>query len=167
MPDASPVTSGAHWPRARVWWAVALGAWTALIARVTLVPQIGGTGRVYEFVAAVTGFLTGGHVVPTFLVVEGIGNVLMFVPFGFLLAAVVAYPLRGVGTARLLRAAAVAVVVSIGYTLLIEYVQGAMFPQRVSEVRDLLHNTLGGVLGAALAVAVGWRLGIARRRAYN
>lgn len=68
-------------------------------------------------------------------------NCMLFMPFGFLLAAV----LRGnsVGTVR------VAALCGFSYSLLLETLQ-LVLRRGTCELDDLLHNTIGAVLGALL-----------------
>ena len=79
--------------------------------------------------------------------VEFLANIALFVPFGLLLAAVLR-PARWWW----------AVVAGLGYSLLAEVAQGVWRPQRSGTVSDVIANTLGSLVGAALAVL------IARRR---
>ncbi len=83
--------------------------------------------------------------------VEASANVILFIPFGALLM---------LGSLRMtwLRATAVVLMVSVG----IELFQGVALPGRTASLRDVLNNTLGGIIGALGVVA--WRR-YARRRA--
>ncbi len=76
------------------------------------------------------------------VVVEAAANVAMFVPLGVLL--LVATRLRP----------AVAVVVGAAFSGLIELTQLTLLPQRVPTVQDVVMNTLGAVVGAAVVVAL-------------
>jgi glycopeptide antibiotics resistance protein len=81
--------------------------------------------------------LPGGDIA----VVEAVANVVMFVPLGVLLPA--ATRLRPVR----------AVPVGAALSVLIELTQLAFLPHRVATVGDVLMNTLGAAVGAALLVA--------------
>lgn len=89
----------------------------------------------------------------TFDTVEGLANVALFIPLGFFLALLL--PRR-----LFLVAALLCVVGSVG----IEAFQGAFLPGRVADVRDVIHNSTGGLIGAVVAV-LGRVLFIPRRRA--
>ncbi|GAA4669363.1 VanZ family protein [Frondihabitans cladoniiphilus] len=75
--------------------------------------------------------------------VEGLANVAMFVPLGFFLALFL--PRRA-----WLVAAVLCVLASTG----IEMFQGAYLPTRVEDVRDIVHNGTGGLIGAVLAAVI-------------
>jgi glycopeptide antibiotics resistance protein len=75
-------------------------------------------------------------------VVEAVANVAMFVPLGVLLPAA-----TRIGPGR-------AVPVGAALSILIELVQLAFLPHRVATVGDVLMNTVGAAVGAALLVAV-------------
>ena len=88
-----------------------------------------------------------------FLIVDVLGNILLFVPFGFTLGLAIwpATPLAG-GVKRALkqrwwRRMALA---GLGLSLVIELTQ-LLIPSRATDVDDLILNTLGTMLGAALA----------------
>lgn len=76
----------------------------------------------------------------TFSRVEGLANVAMFVPLGSLLALFV--PRR-----LFLVAAALCVLMSMG----IEAYQGSFLPTRVEDIRDVVNNGTGGLVGASIA----------------
>jgi hypothetical protein len=82
--------------------------------------------------------LPGGDVA----VVEAVANVAMFVPLGALLPAA-----TRIGPGR-------AVPVGAALSILIELVQLAFLPHRVATLGDVLMNTLGAAVGAALHVAI-------------
>ena len=74
-----------------------------------------------------------------------VGNVILFMPFGFLVALYLA--MRGKQAAALISA----VIASFALSLFIECAQ-LFIPTRNSAVHDLFHNTLGGAIGAAAAL---------------
>ncbi|MCU1529789.1 MAG: hypothetical protein JWP75_3552 [Frondihabitans sp.] len=78
----------------------------------------------------------------TFSVVEGLANIAMFVPLGFLLAMF--FPRR-----LFLVAVALCVLMSMG----IEAYQGSFLPTRVDDIRDVFNNGTGGLVGALVATA--------------
>lgn len=84
-------------------------------------------------------------------VVESASNALLFLPFGLLLAG-----LLGRGRRWL------ALGVCLAATLAIEFLQKTLLPERTADVRDLLANSIGAVLGIA-AVSVAERLRRRRR----
>jgi glycopeptide antibiotics resistance protein len=85
--------------------------------------------------------------------VEASANVLLFVPFGFLLGV-----LGGRGAGRRLLMLAVCVASSVA----IELGQAVLLPARFASLGDIAANSLGAVVGSLLALAFG---GIAHRRA--
>ncbi|PWI20238.1 hypothetical protein DI272_01040 [Streptomyces sp. Act143] len=74
-----------------------------------------------------------------------LANAAMFVPFGSLLSFTFR-PARKAVPAR-------ATCVCLGFSVLIEGVQFVMAAGRTVDVDDVLFNTLGGLLGAGVAVA--------------
>ncbi len=79
-------------------------------------------------------------------------NMALFVPAGFLLTIVLLRPLL---------ATAVCLVGSAG----IEWFQAEYLPWRVADADDIVHNGLGGLIGAVLAWPVAWALvQVAHRR---
>lgn len=79
----------------------------------------------------------------TFDLVEFLANVAMFVPFGLLVALLV-------GRQRWW----LAVLAGALFTGVIESVQGLFLPARVADPSDLVANTLGALIGAAIALGV-------------
>jgi glycopeptide antibiotics resistance protein len=80
-----------------------------------------------------------------FLVVEFVANILLFVPMGLLLTLLF-------GRSRWW----LALTLGIAATLLIEFTQ-LFEPARFSDARDLIANTLGTVIGIAVARVAGGR----------
>lgn len=83
----------------------------------------------------------------SFALVEFTANLLMFTPLGLL--ATLARPLRGP-----LRSAALALAGCAALSASIEMVQWLGFPDRTGDLRDVLANTLGALIGAAAAVTL-------------
>ena len=77
----------------------------------------------------------------TFDAVEGLANVAMFIPLGFFLALF--FPRR-----LFLVSALLCVLGSVG----IELFQQFFLPGRVADIRDVIHNSTGGLIGATVAV---------------
>lgn len=89
----------------------------------------------------------------TYSFVEGAANVAMFLPVGMFLVLLL-------GRSRWW----LAIALGVGLSALIETAQ-AFLPTRVSDVRDLLHNGLGALLGVVLVLILTARSENARRRA--
>lgn len=75
--------------------------------------------------------------------IERVANVLLFLPFGLLLAAAIPRGRRG-------WAIAVCIAASVG----IELVQLLFLPGRYPSLSDVLTNSLGGTLGVLIVIAV-------------
>jgi glycopeptide antibiotics resistance protein len=102
-------------------------------------PDPGGLGLLEQALRWWSGRgLPGGDLA----VVEAVANVAMFVPLGILLPA--ATRIRPV----------LAVPAGAALSILIELVQLAFLPHRFATVQDVLTNTLGAAVGAALLLAV-------------
>ncbi len=135
--------------RFRPWLLIPTAAYLALVGWITLGPQpYGDTGSGLLRRALALFSQSPATEWLTFSRVEGLANVALFVPLGLLLA--LALPRR---------AAVVAVIACVGLSAGIEAFQGAYLPTRVDDVRDIVHNGLGGLIGAALATAA--RLAVA------
>jgi glycopeptide antibiotics resistance protein len=72
--------------------------------------------------------------------VEFLANIIMFIPFGFMVALL--FPVK---------MAWLAVVVSFLFSTGIEYVQREFLDERIYDVRDIVANTLGGIIGFSIA----------------
>ena len=84
---------------------------------------------------------------------EFCANIVLFAPMGMLWVA-----WRGS------RAWAWAAVVGLGTSAFIETAQAVLLPDRFADVRDLISNTVGALLGSALTAAmVGLRAGSGAR----
>ena len=79
----------------------------------------------------------------TYARVEFGANIALFVPLGMLLALLF-------GPRRWWRAPVICFVA----TVIIELGQGALLPQRVTSIGDVIANTIGGILGTLVAVAI-------------
>jgi glycopeptide antibiotics resistance protein len=95
----------------------------------------------------------GGPSWITYSAVEGAANVAMFLPVGMFLVLLL-------GRSRWW----LAVALGVGLSALIETAQ-VFLPTRVSDVRDLVHNGLGALLGVVLVLILTARSENARRRA--
>lgn len=89
----------------------------------------------------------------TFDVVESLANAAMFVPFGFFLALF--FPRR-----LWILSVALCVLASYG----IESFQGAYLSTRVEDMGDVVHNGLGGLIGAVVATLMRMIAAPRRRR---
>jgi VanZ family protein len=85
--------------------------------------------------------------------VEAAANVLLFVPFGLFIGALLPRPRRWLAIA--------AAVVLSG---VIELVQSGFLHERFGTVQDVLANTLGAAAGTVASYALGRRRGTASRR---
>ena len=132
-------------------WSWALGGWVGLLLVLTLVPQaqVRGVNLVplVEVSRAIRSVLASPHPSqhPAFqyLLVQVVGNVVAFVPLGFAAAGLFSFRSPRLG------AAARAVATGFGLSLSIELLQ-LMLATRATDVDDLIFNTTGTVLGAAL-----------------
>lgn len=115
--------------------AVLLALYSFVIARLTLAPASAERGT-FDLLERVMTTVSGGAL--DWNQIETIANVALFVPAGFLLAVV------------LRRCWASAVLCALG-SAAIELAQHQLLPSRVASVADVLHNALGGIIGAALA----------------
>jgi len=135
-----------------------LGTVTALylglVAWITLSPEPYDR-RIDGFLFRALGALHrhGGPSWITYSSVEGAANVAMFVPVGMFLVLLL-------GRSRWWLAIALGVALSA----LIETAQ-AFLPTRVSDVRDLVHNGLGALVGVVVVLILTARSENARRRA--
>jgi VanZ family protein len=127
-------------PMNRVWVATLL-AWTAFILAITLSPgQPTGGGWV-------SGSLSWLHErgLPAWVdysVVEVTANVVLFVPFGIMLALTLG------------RRILWPTVIALAMSLSIEFTQAAFLPERFATASDIAANTAGGFFGASLVALV-------------
>lgn len=129
----------------RILAALALLAYSGLVACLTLTDPSTGSWA-FSLADRAASRISDGQL--QWSQTEVLANVALFVPAGFLLAVVLRSPLLAAG---------LCVLASVG----IEYVQLRYLPSRVASGADVLHNTYGAVLGAAL----GWPLTLAARPA--
>lgn len=129
-----------------------LAVYAALVAVITLSPRMPGSGSVARIVDRVLESLhaRGLFLGADYLTIEFIGNILMFVPLGVFTALLVSrrhwWVLLFAGTL---------------YSGVIELSQLLFLPDRYPEVRDLISNTTGFLLGATASVL--FRLAVAHR----
>jgi VanZ family protein len=124
---------------------IALLAYTGLVLLITLSPRMPGSGFVARVVDRLLatfhsrGLFTSVH----FLDLEFFGNILMFVPLGVFAALLVSrkawWVLLFMGTA---------------FSGLIELYQATFLPGRFPELRDVISNTAGFLIGAAFSIAL-------------
>ncbi|MCM6763416.1 VanZ family protein [Rathayibacter sp. ZW T2_19] len=119
--------------------------WIGVIALITLTPAPYPAGEPSELVRSIIAFLGSTPLTAWFDydVAEFTANVLMLVPLGALLAAQLP-PRR-----RLLAA-----LMGLGVSVLVETIQLLWLPSRVADVRDLVSNGLGSLLGALLVIVL-------------
>lgn len=120
-------------------------AWLGVIALITLTPAPYPAGRPNAVVRAIIAFLGSTPMTSwfDFDAAEFLANVLLFVPLGALLAAQLP------GRRRLLAAAA-----GLGVSIAVETAQLLWLPTRVADLRDLVSNGLGSLLGALLTTTL-------------
>jgi len=75
--------------------------------------------------------------------VEFLGNVAMFIPFGFMVTLL--FPVK---------ASWLAVIVSFAFSTGIEFFQREFLDERIFDVRDIVANTLGGMFGFMVAATL-------------
>ena len=146
--------------RARIWLSVILLAvYTVVVLVVTMSPI--PVDRGYRHAIAEALAIAHRHGVPDWFgynALEFSANIVMFFPLGFLIA--LALPRRVWWLVFLIAPA---------FSIAIEMTQGAMLPQRIEDVTDVISNTLGGWVGglasAALRAIVGARDKTVLRRA--
>jgi len=121
----------------------ALAAYTAFVCMVTLTPRMPGTGSVAILVNSVLRYLhdRGWFVGTEYLDVEFLANIGMFVPLGVLTALLM--PRRARWTLLLIGTA---------FSAFIETYQAQFLPGRYPELRDIVSNSLGFLLGAGVVL---------------
>jgi glycopeptide antibiotics resistance protein len=119
-----------------------LVVYSLIVFVITLTPQAPGAGFVsrivYRFIASMN---ARGFAWVDFLLIEFIGNILMFVPLGIFAALLISrkawWTLLFMGSA---------------FSGFIELFQATFLPERYPEVRDLVSNTTGFLIGACIAI---------------
>lgn len=128
--------------------AVLLACYSVVLARLTLADPAAGR---WAFDLADAAARRASHGRLDWSETEVIANVALFVPAGFLLAVLLGRPLL---------AAALTVLASA----CIELAQQQFLPTRVPTLADVVHNGLGGLVGAILAAPLS-RVGLSARPA--
>jgi len=128
-----------------------LTVYVAFVLLITLTPQMPGTGVVGRLVDRFLYELRlRGITSIDFLDIEFFGNILMFVPLGVFAALLIAR-----------RAWLVLLLLGPALSGFIEICQYLFLPDRFPEWRDVLSNSIGFLLGAALSLSL--RLLVAHR----
>ena len=128
--------------RRRILLLVALAAYTAFVLVVTLSPRMPGTSFAAEFVNGVLGWFheRGLLIGVEYLHIEFLANVGMFVPLGVL--------------ALLLRRAWWVLLTGPAFSAFIETYQALFLPGRYPELRDVLSNSIGFLVGAGAVLLI-------------
>lgn len=141
--------------RLHPWLSLVTFAYLALVGWITLSPAPTGDGT-DEWVSAVLSLL-GRHRATdwvTYAGVEFFANVLMFLPLGMFFVLLL-------GRRRWWSA----IVLGVGLSAAIELAQLLFFSTRVADVRDVVSNGSGTVIGVLIALLLTARTAQARRRA--
>ncbi|MEX1077689.1 MAG: VanZ family protein [Homoserinimonas sp.] len=127
--------------------AVGTGCYLALVGWLTLGPQpLDSTGR--GFLHRAIRFISGDNTLDwiTYALVEFVANIVLFVPVGVLFVLMLGW-----------RRWWLAAVLGIALTAAIEFAQ-VFLPNRVTDPRDVISNSVGAVIGVALVLTVtAWR----------
>ena len=115
------------------------------LARVTLWPELGPDDG-FDLVRTILAWLNSHGIGLTYSVTEFLANIALFVPFGILVSLL--WPRRSAWTV---------IALGLATSCAIELTQLLFLPHRVSDVRDLVANTLGTALGVGILL-------VARRR---
>ncbi|WP_281285305.1 VanZ family protein [Cellulomonas xylanilytica] len=138
--------------RQRVSASVALAAYLAVVARITLSPEP-ASDATFAVVRGVLAWLVEHGVPLTYPVLEAVANVVMFVPFGVLVGLLV-------------RRAWVVVALATTTSAAIELNQLLFLASRVATVQDVVLNTLGAVVGLGMLRVLARRRASCRPSAY-
>ena len=111
------------------------------LARVTLWPQLGDDDG-FDLVHTILTWLDSLGIGLTYSVSEFVANIALFVPFGVLVSLLL--PRRPAWTV---------IALGLATSVAIELAQLLFLPHRVSDVRDLVANTLGTAVGVAVVLA--------------
>ncbi|KRD43094.1 hypothetical protein ASE38_02105 [Cellulomonas sp. Root930] len=115
------------------------------LVRVTLWPRLADDGG-FDLVRTVLSWLNSLGIGLTYSATEFLANIALFVPFGILVSLL--FPRRRAWTV---------VALGLATSAVIELAQLLFLPHRVSDVRDLVSNTLGTAIGVGIVL-------VARRR---
>lgn len=110
------------------------------LARVTLWPRLGDDDG-FDLVRTVLGWINSAGIALTYSATEFLANIALFVPFGILVSLL-----------RPRWPAWTVVALGLATSCAIELAQLLFLPHRVSDVRDLVANTLGTVVGVAVVL---------------
>jgi glycopeptide antibiotics resistance protein len=123
----------------------ALFAYAAFVLVITISPQMPGTGFVARMVERLLLALHSRGILMQldFLHIEFFGNILMFVPLG--LFAALLLPRKGWW---------LLLIMGTAFSVAIELFQQTFLPGRFPEVRDVVSNSTGFLIGAAMSVAL-------------
>lgn len=136
--------------RARTVTVTLLIAYLVGLTRVTLWPSL-GTEDPFGVVRTTLSWLNAHSIPLSYAGTEFVANIVLFVPFGILVALLLprrpAWAVIGLGLAT---------------SAVIELAQLLFLPDRVADVRDLVANTLGTAVGFALRHIAGRRSGARR-----
>ena len=121
---------------------LACAAYLVVVGLVTLLPQSGS--RLGSPLYRLAEFFGGNPATAwlTFNTLEFSANIVLFIPIGLLLTLML-------GRRRWW----VAILAGVAFTAAIEFTQ-RFLPTRVSDVRDIVANTLGAIVGTLLAIAL-------------
>lgn len=112
------------------------------LARVTLWPRLADDDG-FDLVHTVLTWLSSLGIGLTYSVTEFLANIALFVPFGILVSLLWPH-----------RPAWAVIALGLATSAAIELAQLLFLPHRVSDVRDLVANTLGAALGVAILLLV-------------
>ena len=115
------------------------------LARVTLWPRLGDDDG-FDLVRAALAWIRSTGIALTYSATELLANIALFVPFGILVSLLLPR-----------RPAWLVIALGLATSAVIELAQLLFLPDRVSDVRDLVANTLGTAVGVAVML-------VARRR---
>ena len=115
------------------------------LVRVTLWPRLGDDDG-FDLVRTVLGWINSAGIALTYSATEFLANIALFVPFGILVSLL--WPRRP---------AWAVIALGLATSIAIELAQLLFLPHRVSDVRDLVANTLGTAVGVALLLVVSSR----------
>ncbi len=110
------------------------------LARVTLWPRLGDDDG-FDLVRTVLGWIDSVGIPLTYSATEFLANIALFVPFGILVSLL-----------RPRWPAWTVIALGLATSCAIELAQLLFLPHRVSDVRDLVANTLGTVVGVAVVL---------------